>query len=176
MPLTQLNHVTVRTQDMEGTKDFYEKVLGLHAGPRPPLRFPGYWLYCGEQPVVHLVPDSGAIGAGPSPDTGNFDHIAFLAEDFELCSQFGDRTLHRYRALAVKQLGGTGRVHDWELSRKIRDQVDVQVFLAGGLNAENVGEAISRVYPYGLDICSGVRTNGHLDAEKLDAKKARLAF
>jgi catechol 2,3-dioxygenase-like lactoylglutathione lyase family enzyme len=83
MPLTQLNHVTVRTQDMEGTKDFYEKVLGLHAGPRPPLRFPGYWMYCGEQPVVHLVPDSGAIGAGPSPDTGNFDHIAFLADDFE---------------------------------------------------------------------------------------------
>lgn len=83
MPLTQLNHVTVRTQDMEGTKDFYEKVLGLKAGWRPPLAFPGYWLYCGEQPVVHLVPDSGAIGAGANGEhTGNFDHVAFLGQDF----------------------------------------------------------------------------------------------
>ncbi|MGH7007251.1 MAG: VOC family protein, partial [Stellaceae bacterium] len=61
MLLTQLNHVTVRTRDMEGTKNFYEGVLGFRAGWRPPLSFPGYWLYCGEQPVVHLVPDSGAI-------------------------------------------------------------------------------------------------------------------
>jgi catechol 2,3-dioxygenase-like lactoylglutathione lyase family enzyme len=83
MPLTQLNHVTVRTRDMEGTKDFYEKVLGLKAGWRPPLTFPGYWLYCGEQPVVHLVPHNGAIGAGANTDgTGNFDHVAFVAKDF----------------------------------------------------------------------------------------------
>ena len=65
MPLTQLNHVTVRTRDMEGTKTFYESVLGFHAGWRPPLTFPGCRLYRGEQPVVHLVPDSGAVGAGP---------------------------------------------------------------------------------------------------------------
>jgi len=83
MPLTQLNHVTVRTRDMEGTKAFYEKVLGLKAGWRPPLTFPGYWLYCGEQPVVHLVPDSGAIGSGPNGEhTGNFDHVAFVAQDY----------------------------------------------------------------------------------------------
>jgi catechol 2,3-dioxygenase-like lactoylglutathione lyase family enzyme len=82
MPLTELNHVTVRTDDMEGTRQFYESALGLHIGWRPPLAFPGYWLYCGEQPVVHLVPESGQIGAGPSEDTGNFDHFAFLARDF----------------------------------------------------------------------------------------------
>ncbi len=83
MPLTQLNHVTVRTDDLEGTRDFYSEVLGLKEGVRPPLSFPGYWLYCGEQAVVHLVPRSGAIGAGKGADTGNFDHVAFVAADFE---------------------------------------------------------------------------------------------
>ena len=83
MPLTQLNHVTVRTGDLEGTRDFYSEVLGLREGPRPPLSFPGYWLYCGEQAVVHLVPHSGAIGAGPGDATGNFDHVAFTADDFD---------------------------------------------------------------------------------------------
>lgn len=83
MPLTLLNHVTVRTDDLEGTRDFYSEVLGLREGPRPPLSFPGYWLYCGEQAVVHLVPPSGAIGSDGSDSTGNFDHVAFSAEDFE---------------------------------------------------------------------------------------------
>lgn len=69
--------------------------------------------------------------------------------------------------LAVKELGGTGRVHDWEVSRRIREAVDVPVWLAGGLRAENVGEAVARVGPFGLDVCSGVRTDGRLDAEKL---------
>jgi catechol 2,3-dioxygenase-like lactoylglutathione lyase family enzyme len=83
MPLTQLNHVTVRTDDLETTRDFYNHVLGLVPGARPPLAFPGYWLYCGEQAVVHLVPRSGAIGAGDGGDTGNFDHVAFTAADFD---------------------------------------------------------------------------------------------
>ncbi|MFA6468865.1 MAG: phosphoribosylanthranilate isomerase [Bacteroidota bacterium] len=69
--------------------------------------------------------------------------------------------------LAVKELGGTGRRHDWGVSQKIIDAVSVPVFLAGGLNAGNVREAIERVAPYGIDLCSGVRTNGKLDEEKL---------
>jgi catechol 2,3-dioxygenase-like lactoylglutathione lyase family enzyme len=83
MPLNQLNHVTVRTDDLEGTRDFYQDVLGLKDGPRPPLAFPGYWLYCGEMPVVHLVPKSNGIGGGASPDTGNFDHVAFTCDGFD---------------------------------------------------------------------------------------------
>ena len=71
------------------------------------------------------------------------------------------------RSLAVKQLGGTGKKHDWSISKKIREAVKVPVFLAGGLNPENVAEAIKIVAPFGLDICSGVRTNGKLDGEKL---------
>ncbi len=71
--------------------------------------------------------------------------------------------------LTIKELGGTGRVHDWTLSRKIREKVDVPVFLAGGLTPENVGEALRQVQPFGVDVCNGVRTNGKLDAGKLQA-------
>ena len=71
--------------------------------------------------------------------------------------------------LAVKELGGTGRVHDWRISRRIRDAVDVPLFLAGGLNAGNVASAVAAVQPHGVDVCSGVRTDGKLDAAKLRA-------
>lgn len=71
--------------------------------------------------------------------------------------------------LAVKELGGTGRRHDWTISRRIREQVDVPVYLAGGLEAGNVAEAIAAVGPFALDVCSGVRTEGRLDAARLEA-------
>ena len=72
-------------------------------------------------------------------------------------------------SLAIKQLGGTGRVHDWRLSRRIVELSLVPVFLAGGLSSENVRSAIDQVQPFGVDLCSGVRTNGRLDQEKLEA-------
>lgn len=71
--------------------------------------------------------------------------------------------------LAVKLLGGTGRTHDWTLSRRIVEQSSKPVFLAGGLKPENVHEAIERVGPFGLDVCSGVRSDGRLDERKLSA-------
>jgi phosphoribosylanthranilate isomerase len=72
-------------------------------------------------------------------------------------------------SLSTKELGGTGRVHDWAVSRRIRDSVDVPVFLAGGLNPGNVGTAIAQVAPFGVDLCSGLRTSGRLDETKLVA-------
>jgi phosphoribosylanthranilate isomerase len=69
----------------------------------------------------------------------------------------------------IKTLGGTGNVHDWKISRELVRQVNIPVFLAGGLNAQNVAQAIAEVAPFGVDICSGVRTNGWLDEEKLSA-------
>ncbi|MDP9205538.1 MAG: phosphoribosylanthranilate isomerase [Gemmatimonadota bacterium] len=71
-------------------------------------------------------------------------------------------------SLATKELGGTGRAHDWAISRRIRDAVRVPVYLAGGLNPQNVGRAIAQVQPFGVDLCSGLRTNGQLDAAKLE--------
>lgn len=69
--------------------------------------------------------------------------------------------------LKIKELGGTGRVHNWTLSRQIRDNAKCPVILAGGLNPENVSQAIETVDPFGIDVCSGVRTEGRLDREKL---------
>ncbi len=69
--------------------------------------------------------------------------------------------------LKIKELGGTGRTHDWSVSRIIRESVNVPVFLAGGLNSSNVSEAVKIVRPYGLDLCSGVRTGNRLDENKL---------
>jgi phosphoribosylanthranilate isomerase len=71
--------------------------------------------------------------------------------------------------LATKELGGTGRTHDWSLSRQIRDAVAVPLYLAGGLHAGNVGAAIEQVQPFGVDVCSGVRTGDVLDGGKLEA-------
>lgn len=71
--------------------------------------------------------------------------------------------------LLIKELGGTGRTHNWNLSRVIRDSISIPLFLAGGLTKDNVKEAIETVQPFGIDLCSGVRTNGKLDEEKLKA-------
>jgi len=80
-------------------------------------------------------------------------------------------------ALKVKELGGTGRRHDWALSRQIRERVDVPVWLAGGLNPENAREAIETVGPFALDVCSGLRSGeGYdLDPDKLARFMASVA-
>ncbi len=85
MPALALNHYTINVRDLEATKAFYEDIVGLKAGERPPLPFPGYWLYCGSMPVVHLVgyrPENPPIEG--TPDPGRLDHIAFSAENVRL--------------------------------------------------------------------------------------------
>jgi len=71
----------------------------------------------------------------------------------------------------IKELGGTGRVHDWQLSKAIRERSRVPLFLAGGLNPENVAEAVRVVEPFGVDVCSGVRRE-----EKLDGGGGNFAY
>lgn len=71
--------------------------------------------------------------------------------------------------LAIKELGGTGRTHNWDLSKKIRESINIPLFLAGGINKDNVKQAIETVQPFGLDLCSSVRTDGKLDVIKLKA-------
>jgi phosphoribosylanthranilate isomerase len=78
--------------------------------------------------------------------------------------------------LPTKELGGTGRTHNWTLSREIREQVGVPIFLAGGLESGNVKRAIEEVGPFGLDICTGVRTSGTLDETKLAQLFANIPF
>ena len=69
----------------------------------------------------------------------------------------------------VRGFGGTGRTHDWRISRSICDLVAVPVYLAGGLYLENVAEAVRAVRPFGVDACSGLRTEGRLDPVKVAA-------
>lgn len=76
---------------------------------------------------------------------------------------------------SVKELGGTGRLHDWILSKRIREAVGVPLYLAGGLGPHNAAEAIATVRPFGLDVCSGVRTDGRLDGDKLQRFAAQIA-
>lgn len=81
--LRNLNHFLVLARDLEATRDFYVEVLGLRDGERPPFKFPGYWLYLGEQAVVHLAARDGygdASGAEREDGgTGAIDHVAFEA-------------------------------------------------------------------------------------------------
>jgi len=90
MPLTQIEHYLVLTDDLATTRDFYSHALGMHVGPRPPLEFPGYWLYVGDVPCIHIAEwesyraHSKAAGISVSsraPGTGPVDHIAFNGVD-----------------------------------------------------------------------------------------------
>ena len=85
MPAQSLNHFTIQVHDLEATKDFYTDIVGLTVGDRPPLNFPGYWLYCGGVPTVHLIghrAENEPIPDAPSDPakTGRLDHIAFACE------------------------------------------------------------------------------------------------
>ena len=109
-------------------------------------------------PYVKLVQVIHVVGEN------SVDEAAEIAEHVDaILLDSGNPTLE------IKELGGTGRRHDWKLSRKIVETCGKPVFLAGGLNAANVREAIDSVQPYGLDICSGVRTDGKLNPLKLEA-------
>lgn len=96
-------------------------------------------------------------------DDGSVDEACELAEHVDAILLDSGNP-----GLKLKELGGTGRRHDWKLSRRIVESCGKPVFLAGGLNAENVREAIEMVEPFAVDVCSGVRTNGTLDLKKLE--------
>ena len=98
-------------------------------------------------------------------------------EEAKLAAEFVDALLldSGNQSLPVKELGGTGRTHDWRFSRRICAESAVPVFLAGGLRASNVGEAIAQVMPFGIDLCSSVRSDGKLDREKLVQFMAAVA-
>ena len=92
MPLTKMEHFLVLTADIDGTRDFYCRVLGMQDGFRPPLGFPGYWLYLGDTPCIHIAEwntytahsNSRDIPvSSPADGTGPFDHIAFVATDYD---------------------------------------------------------------------------------------------
>ena len=81
MPVAGFQHINIRSTDVERTRDFYERIVGLRAGDRPPFQSVGYWLYLGAQPIVHLVQRNP--GDAAPTGSGNVDHIAFEGIDFD---------------------------------------------------------------------------------------------
>ncbi len=81
MPIDQLQHINTRSADVQATRDFYVRVLGLREGDRPPFQSIGYWLYLRDQPILHLV--QRPAGEASTPGSGNVDHIAFRGVDLE---------------------------------------------------------------------------------------------
>lgn len=97
-----LDHVTLRTRDLEGAKAFFETVLGLEVGYRPAFPFPGYWLYAAGQPIVHLIPGQG----GPVDRSGEtIDHVAFRLDGHEAMELKLDRLSIPYSQMDLPELG-----------------------------------------------------------------------
>ena len=120
MAVDMLEHFTVRCISLERTRDFYSEIVGLRVGPRPAFDFAGYWLYLGDQPVVHLVLESERDdgreprpASSEPPETGALDHIAFRGQDLA-----GTRALLRAGKIAFKERPVPGKplhqifVHD----------------------------------------------------------------
>jgi len=104
MPLTKMEHYLVLTDDIDATRDFYCEALGMHVGFRPPLGFPGYWVYVGDTPCIHIAEwatytahsvSQGVPVSSRAPGTGALDHIAFNAHDYE-------ETLERLKRYGVQ--------------------------------------------------------------------------
>jgi len=108
--------------------------------------------------VVHVIGHAAAIDKARNAE----DHVDALLLDSGTLTG------------ANRELGGTGRTHDWIASQQIREVVNIPVFLAGGLQPSNIASAVKAVRPHGLDVCSGVRTNGNLDPAKLQAFMAEV--
>ncbi|AGB73922.1 MULTISPECIES: VOC family protein [Rhizobium] len=98
----QLDHVTLRTADLEATRQFLQDLLGLTIGFRPNFSFPGYWLYCGDEPIVHLTP-----GGGPTMrrDAEMIDHVGFRLEGYDAFRHKLDETGIPYSTMDLSELG-----------------------------------------------------------------------
>ena len=133
MPLTKLEHYLVLTDDMEATRDFYVEALGMHVGPRPPLAFPGYWVYVGDTPCIHIAEwktytahslSKGIEVTSKAPGTGPVDHIAFNGVDYdELVSRLERRGVQARRN---EQPGGALRQLFLEDPNGVKIEINVR--------------------------------------------------
>jgi phosphoribosylanthranilate isomerase len=120
------------------------------------LKINTYKILKTELPNVHIIQVIHVV------DDSSISESIAIAKDVDmLLLDSGNPNLE------TKELGGTGRTHNWQISMEIINEVDIPVFLAGGLNPKNVGEAVDKVKPFGVDVCSGVRIDGNLDAVKV---------
>ncbi len=112
MPAQALNHYTIKVRDLERTRDFYQEIVGLTVGDRPPLNFPGYWLYCGDIPTVHLIGHRAEDPVIPDDDTapaptGRLDHIAFSCDGLRQMRQTLEARGIKYNERVLPRLNMT---------------------------------------------------------------------
>ena len=118
MAIDKLDHCAIRTNDLEGTRDFFVEVVGLTIGDRPPVKFPGYWLYSGDTAVVHLFGGSddagdedeltkylGAKDPASLHGSGAVDHLAFRASGLTAMRERLDKSQSRYFERTLPQFG-----------------------------------------------------------------------
>jgi len=132
MAIKELNHINIRTEQMEETKDFFVDVVGLSIGYRPDFPSHGYWLYCGEVPIVHLSlsdPDGDPRTVASGRGEG-LDHIGLSAKDLTGT----EATLKEHKVTYKKCLAGGGRL----VQVFFHDPNGVQVELAFESEAEGV--------------------------------------
>ena len=133
MPLTKLEHYLVLTDDLDRTREFNVEVLGMHVGPRPPLAFPGYWVYVGDTPCIHIAEwktytahslAKGVAVTSPSNSTGAIDHIAFNAVDYDEVLSRLER--HGVQARRNEQPGGALRQLFLEDPNGVKIEINVR--------------------------------------------------
>jgi len=166
-----------------------EKIREIASVIPPPI---ASFLLTSETSALQIIQHQKRVGTNTIQivdelKTGSYDEIRFALPEIKIVQVIhitGKESIEQAISIAshvdallldsgnpnlqVKELGGTGRKHDWRISRKIRDAISIPIFLAGGLNPENVQEAIRVVEPFGVDVCTGVRTNGNLDPFKVE--------
>lgn len=100
--MAALDHVTLRTDALEATRDFFIELLDLETGYRPDFGFPGYWLYAGGRPIVHLIPGPGGA---VERQAETIDHAAFVIDDYAETRRRLDAMGHDYSPQAIPALG-----------------------------------------------------------------------
>ena len=103
MPIDRLQHINTRSSDVEATRAFYVRILGLRVGERPPFQSSGYWMYLGDDPILHLV--QRPPGEEPQAGSGNLDHIGFRGVDLAATRAALDAAGIEYREQVVPRDG-----------------------------------------------------------------------
>jgi catechol 2,3-dioxygenase-like lactoylglutathione lyase family enzyme len=123
MSVGTLDHYNVSTRKLQETVKFYESVLGLVNGPRPPFNFPGAWLYSDGHPVLHLN-DISPTDREQRPDSGVIDHVAFGSRGFEAMKQHLAKSGVPFR---VNQVPNSPR---WQIFLKDPNNVEIELNFA----------------------------------------------
>jgi catechol 2,3-dioxygenase-like lactoylglutathione lyase family enzyme len=116
--ILRMDHFTIVSDQLQATRNFYVEVLGLIEGPRPPFPVPGFWLYAGEQPVLHVV----GVLKMPEPRRGVLDHMAFHARDLQtMCTHL---TQH---GVSFRIIRSPGVERTWQLFMQDPNGVEVEL-------------------------------------------------